>query len=58
MASTEKPVIVIVPIVKSPLPSIFVAPDKAPEVKVAVPSVKLPPVIASVTFNVLLIVVL
>ena len=51
-ASTEKPVIVIVPIVKSPLASILVAPDKAPEAKVAVPSVKLEAVIELVTLRV------
>ena len=37
-ASTLNPVIVIVPMVRSPEPSILVAPDKAPFNNVAVPS--------------------
>ena len=45
-ASTEKPVIVTVPIVKSPEPSTFVAPERAPDANVAVPSVNEPPVMA------------
>ena len=51
-ASTPKPVIVTVPMVKSPDPSTFVAPVKAPEANVAVPSVKEPPVTAPLAVTV------
>ena len=51
-ASTLKPIIVTVPMVKSPDPSMLVAPDKAPPVNVAEPSVKEPPVIAPEAFTV------
>ena len=54
-ASTAKPVMVIVPIVKSPVPSMVVAPEIAPAVIEAVPSVNVVPVmvvplIAAVAF--------
>ena len=42
-ASTLKPVIVIVPIVKSPEPSILVMLDNAPLLKLAMLSVIVPP---------------